>query len=377
MKTFLTIPRSTQCGTDRALILVLALILFISGCTGGGAPSLDSSGQAWVEFPYEGSTIPMAPVNIVVYAADSGGISYIHIKVNGQSLPTYAASPMTEDGSSRLVRIDYQWIPPAEGEYLVEAAGVNSAGATGGAGSTRFCVVTCLPGETPLLEEPSPPTETPTPTPAEDLPIITLPPIVSDTPAPTITLTVPPLPNVTVNFFAEPSRVEAGNCSYLRWSVTGTDKVYLDGSRVPALSNLQRCPCETETHTLRVTSPDGTTQDYYARIEVSGSCYVPPSDSTGPSINTPSVFWEGCSIYGQTSIYDDSGVSYAEFWYNLNGGGWVSIPMSNLGGGWQSQYGVETGGFSGNLVYKIRAVDIYNNEAWSSAGSYTFSYCGG
>ncbi len=361
--------------------LLFILTLLLSACN-AEAPGLDSSAQAWVEYPYEGSILPMGQAMLVVYAADPGGISYIHIKVNGESLPAFAASPMTADGSSRLVRIDYPWTPPAEGEYRVEAAGVNSAGAAGAFGSTRFCIVTCQPAQAP------PPTDTPTPAPGEPptstptaaLPIITLPPL---SPTPTATLTSPPPPaNVTVNFFAEPPYVNAGNCSTLRWQVTGTDKVYLNGSLVSALSNTPRCPCETETHTLRVVAPDGTAQEYYARIDVYGSCALPPTteappvDSTGPTINSFGTFWEGCSIYGQADIYDPSGVTWAEFWYNLNNGGWAWIQMNLSGGSWVSQVGIETGGFAGSVKYKIRTLDTYNNETWSGVRTKNFSYCG-
>lgn len=352
-------------------LLAVLIAALLSGC-GGGAPSLDASAQAWVEYPYDGSILPLGPLTLVVYAADSAGISYIHIKVNGQSLPAYAAAPMTVDGSSRLVRIDYWWTPPAEGEYLVEAAGVNAAGVSGTFGSTRFCIVTCAPAPAP--------TDTPVPAPTDTpAPFITLPPL---SPTPTWTLPAPP-PVPVVTFFGDPSSVNAGNCYTLHWDVSGSDQVYLNGSYVYAHGMEERCPCETENHTLRVTAPDGSTQDYYARIEVYGSCYVPPTetsippgDTNGPSIDG-SVFWEGCSLYGQASITDPAGLSYAEFWYNLNDGGWVSIPMSDYGGNWQSQSGVGTGGFAGRLQYKFHAVDAYGNESWSSVGTYNFSYCGG
>jgi hypothetical protein len=118
-------------------------------------------------------------------------------------------------------------------------------------------------------------------------------------------------------------------------------------------------------------------------VDVYGSCYTPPttqappSDTSGPSINSTSTFWEGCSIYGQASISDPSGVAYVEFWYNLNDGGWTSVSMSDYGGSWQSSSGVTTGGFAGSLKYKFHAVDNYGNESWSGVGTYNFSYCGG
>lgn len=372
-------------------IFALFLALLLSGCSGGSAPALDSSAQAWVEYPYEGSTLPMAPLNFVVYAADPGGISYIHIKVNGESLPAYAALSMTVDGSTRLVRIDYPWTPPGEGEYRVEAAGVNNAGTSGGFGSTRFCIVTCAPVNAPPTGMPAPgASDTPAPAPSDTpIPFITLPPLVT----PSLTLTSPPpSPNVTVSFFADPPYVNAGNCATLHWDVSGTDQVYLNGSFVYFSGMEQRCPCESETHTLRVIAPDGTAQDYYARIDVYGSCDAPPSteppteppppaDTTGPSINAVYTFWDSCEVYGQADLSDPSGVSWAEFHYNLNGQGWVWIKMNKSGGLWTSQVGISVsdgmGTPIGSMTYKVRTLDTLNNESWSGESTLDYMGCGG
>ncbi|MCJ7434602.1 MAG: hypothetical protein MUO77_14040 [Anaerolineales bacterium] len=397
MKEQLINQRLSMNGTGRALAsLLFILILLISGCTGSAAPSLDSSAQAWVEYPYEGSILPMAPVVLVVYAADSAGISFIHIKINGQSLPAYAASPMTEDGSTRLVRIDYTWpsggVLPEEGQYVVEAVGVNTAGASGGSGSTHFCIVTCAPSATSTPVQ----GDTPTPTPAlgdtsTPLPFITLPPNVTVSPSPTLTLTPSTSGNVTVEFFADPPYVNAGNCSTLHWDVSGTDKVFLNGSSVYFRGMEQRCPCQTETNTLRVIKPDGTSQEFPVRIEAYGSCSAPitdtpqppppPSDTSGPTVNAIYAVWESCDIYGQADISDPSGVSWAEFWYNLNNQGWAWIKMNKSGGLWESQVGVSvTDGMStpmGSMVFKVRTLDTLNNESWSGESTLNYTGCGG
>lgn len=364
------------------LSILLALALFSSACTGSAAPSLDSSAQAWVEYPYEGSTLPMGQVMLVVYAADPAGISYIHIKVNGQSLPAYAASPLTTDGSTRLVRIDYAWQPPGEGEYVVEAAGVNTAGASGGFGSTRFCIVTCAPVATPTPA----PGDTSTPD-----PFITLPPNMTVTTPPTQTLTPNTSADVTVEFFADPPYVNAGNCSALHWDVSGTDKVYLNGSSVYFRGTEQRCPCQTETNTLRVIKPDGTSQDYPVRIDVYGNCSAPvtdtpqppppPSDTSGPMFISGNLLWDDCKFFGVAEFTDPSGVSWAEFHYNLNNQGWAWILMNQSGNGWKSQVGVDVmsgiGTPIGTLQYKFRGLDTFNNETWSGISEYNYTSCSG
>jgi len=393
MKSKFRTHQRTWYGTSRALAsLLFILALFAGGCSGGSAPSLDSSAQAWVEYPYEGSILPMEPVTLVVYAADSAGVSYIQIKVNGEFVPSITAFPMTTDGSSRLVRVDQSWIPSAQGEYFVEAVGVNLAGASGGSGSTRFCVVACEPAaastSTPTPSAGKPPTSTPTPA----LPIITLPAVVT----PTFTkapagVTPETSGDVTIEFFASPPYVNAGNCYTLHWDVTGSDQVYLNDSFVYFRGMEEYCPCETETHTLRVIKPDGASEERTARVDVYGSCSAPPpieppteappSDTSGPSFNGVYAFWESCDVYGQADIYDPSGVSWAEFWYNKNNEGWNWIKMNESGGLWTSQVGISVndgiGTPSGSIVYKVRALDSLNNESWSGETPLPYTGCGG
>lgn len=379
------ILKSPQVGAmPRFFSLLLALILLTSGCSGAPGGSPETGTNAWVEYPYEGSILPMAPVTLVVYASDPAGISYIHIKVNGQSLPAYAASPITNDGSTRLVRIDYAWTPPGEGEYLVEAAGVNAAGASNGSGSTRFCVVSCATsGPTPT---PAPgATETPTPAPA-DIPTQTA------------------FPGTSIQFSASPPYVNGGSCTTLSWTVSGAQQVSLDGTPVNASGSQQACPCTPSWYTLTITGLDGQVQSQSAFVDVYGSCaapteyipptqyvpptqyipptqYVPPADTSGPTINAVYAVWEGCTIYGQAEISDPSGVSWAEFHYNLNEQGWAWIKMNQSGSLWTSQVGVQvTDGMStpvGSMVYKVRTLDSLNNETWSGTSTLEYIGCGG
>ena len=364
-------------------------LLLASGNGTAGAPAPSADIEAWVEVPREGSILPMGPVPLIVYASASGGISYVHIQINGQSLPALPVAPQTVDGSARLVRVDYSWTPPGEGEYRVQAAGVNAAGASGGSGSTRFCIVTCNPANPPAsLDTPTPaPAETGTPTPASgDVP--------TATPAfitlPTITPTVPGI--FSVQFYADPSTINAGNCSTIRWDVTAAEtvSVYFFGNLVGMSGNYQTCPCAEETHSLRVVKTDGSLQDYYATVYVSGSCYVPPptsipptyappSDTSGPTFGYVEMRWaqEGCALYGWAGISDPAGVSEAVLWVNFNNSGWVySYPMSQSGNNWYSNSGLDTLGAPGTVQYQVRAVDNYGNESWSGVSSKNFSYCG-
>lgn len=361
--------------TLKCFSILLALILLTSGCSGAPGASAETGTNAWVEYPYEGSILPLAPVTLVVYASDPAGISYIHIKVNGQSLPAYAASPMTADGNTRLVRIDYAWTPPGEGEYLVEAVGVNAAGASGGSSSTRFCIVTCA-------------SSGPTPTPAPDA-------TETPTPAPAETPTQTAFPGTSIQFWASPPYINAGECTTLNWDVSGAQQVTLGGTAVNASGSQQACLCETSSYTLNVTGLDGQIQSQTLRVDVYGSCAAPvteappqpppppqpPADTSGPTVNAVYAVWEGCAIYGQAEISDPSGVSWAEFHYNLNGQGWAWILMNQSGSLWTSQVGVQvTDGMStpvGSMVYKVRTLDSLNNETWSGTSILEYVGCGG
>ncbi|MCP4143604.1 MAG: hypothetical protein GY755_25510 [Chloroflexi bacterium] len=371
----------------------LMMVFFLNACD-GGATSLDSSAKAWFEYPFNGDILPMGPVTLVVYAADAGGVGSIQVTVNGEKLSLAPIASLAADGSTRLVRTDTVWQPTEEGEYIVEAVGVNSAGASGGSGTTRFCIVSCIPGKgstpTPAGEEylkegSEEPKETvndsesstATPTPQESTEVAT------NTP----TSAPPPAGKVDVEFYAHPATVDAGNCATLHWDASGATNIYLDEVSAWEVGSQESCPCQNETHSLQVTQPDGSSEDYYATISVNGTCdsggfdtptleAPPPADISGPSISSLSTYWDGCSLYGNAYITDPSGVSWAEFWFNLNGSGWAWAQMNPGGDTWVSQAGVDTISGSGTLEYKVRTLDTLNNESWSGVSSRNFSYCG-
>ena len=361
---------------QRFLFTFLTCALLLASCNGtADAPAPSADIQAWVESPHEGATLPMGVVPLIVYASASEGISFIQIRVNGQALPAIPAQSLAADGSARLVRVDYSFTPPGQGEYRVEAAGVNASGASGGYGSTRFCIVTCDAAAPPTITPA--PAETETPTPAAGL-------------DPTVTPTAPGI--FSVQFYADPATINAGSCSTIRWDVTAAEtvSVYYFGDVVGLVGSHQTCPCAEEIHTLRVVKTDGTSQDYYATVYVSGSCSLPPpptaippttappppSDTTGPSINSTSVYWDGCSIYGVADAADPSGMNFVEFWYNFNNTGWQIIAMNQSGSEWTSQLGVDTLGAPGSVKYKFHAVDSLGNHSWTNVFTKDFAGCG-
>jgi len=344
-------------------------------------PGGDYAGpETWIEFPADGDILPMGEVTFTVYSAGQG-IGGIDLILNGAPLPPAA---VTDLGGS-LVRVDSQWLPPEEGEYTLEAR------AGGGAGSSiRFCIVGCSPEEIAALQATATPdatTETGTPTAAGGL-------------TPTITAAAG-LP-VNISFWAAPPYTNAGQCTTLQWDVTGSvQQVLLDGAPVNTKGSKQVCPCANITHMLQVKKSDGTSENKPLGITVSGSCtaattkappspvpatrtptatltMAPPDDTSGPSINSQWLVWESCKFYGQADISDPSGVSWAKFYFNKNGEGWLSVWMSNIGGStWEAEAGIAVdsgiGTPIGSVEYYVQASDNSGNvsESGSSATNYT------
>ncbi len=104
---------------------------------------------------------------------------------------------------------------------------------------------------------------------------------------------------------------------------------------------------------------------------------IPPiQDTSGPTIQSFNHFWQGCSLYGEATISDPSGVVWAEFWFNYKEQGWAWILMNKDGDRWLSQVGIDTAGLPGSLVYKIRTNDSLFNETWSGEITHNYGYCG-
>lgn len=374
------------------LIAVLTISLLLSGYALKGESLQDSAttgAEVWIEFPTQGSNLTNQEITFVVYATSASGVSGIELKLNGEPMPAGQLTTLSSDGSSLMVRLDQTWQPPDEGEYTLEAS------AAGASALVTFCVGTC---EELVVEEEGP-TATDTDTPAPDDPTGTA--TASPTPAntstytptvqptetytpttqPTATYTPSPEPSNTptpytessADFWVAPDYINQGECTTINWNVYGDfQAIYLEGSSVNASGADSECPSESYTYHLQVVEMDGSNTDYWASVEV----YVPPADSSGPTFNYVTHFWEGCTIYGEAGITDPSGVTWAEFWFNHNEQGWAWIQMNQNGEQWVSQVGIDTDGFAGSLVYKVRTLDSLNNESWSGEYVHNYAYCG-
>ncbi|MBN1994331.1 MAG: hypothetical protein JW953_16660 [Anaerolineae bacterium] len=142
---------------------------------------------------------------------------------------------------------------------------------------------------TPTPAEPTPtntrvPTATPRPlrpaTPTIILKLPTLPPKPTATPVPvtiipiptaTPTTTISPTPaprQYSISFKAEDSTVEKGDCTKLKWQVTGAAAVTLNEESVTPSGEKKVCPKKDEKYRLAIRLPDGTSLHRTVKISV-------------------------------------------------------------------------------------------------------------
>lgn len=135
----------------------------------------------------------------------------------------------------------------------------------------------------------TPPVLRPSPSPRlSPVPTRTLAPLL--TPSPTASAT---LAAAVVNLSADKTELTAGECTQLRWTVTGVRSYSLDGAGKAGDSGSEKvCPKETTTYTLTATLPDGSEVKRTVRIKVRAAEATPgpsqaatarPSDTPRPT----------------------------------------------------------------------------------------------
>jgi hypothetical protein len=147
--------------------------LLISGCNmpGSAAPAPQvGSVRTWIDAPLDGSTIALAPYEVVLHAYDPSGVTEVELSANGSLLATLPNAGQ----ESNLTTLKYMWSPPAPGNYTLSARAKSGNGL---AGSEAKTMVTVL-GEA----QTAPATFTPTP-------VISVTPVVSHTPTVVVSFT--------------------------------------------------------------------------------------------------------------------------------------------------------------------------------------------
>ena len=113
-------------------------------------------------------------------------------------------------------------------------------------------------------------------------------------PPPPPTPTATPLPARSVNFWADTYRVDPGQCTTVRWTVTGAQAVFLEfGGRsygVPPNGSRRVCPStDGKTYTLRVIWPDGsqTSRSLTININAPSATATPVPPTQVPPTQVP------------------------------------------------------------------------------------------
>lgn len=89
-------------------------------------------------------------------------------------------------------------------------------------------------------------------------------------------------PEAFVLFWADPTELNAGECSTVQWQTNHVRAVYLDGAGVSGLGARTFCPCYDETHTLYVTYLDGQSELFSVTLDVTGTCPGNPPTLISP-----------------------------------------------------------------------------------------------
>lgn len=83
-----------------------------------------------------------------------------------------------------------------------------------------------------------------------------------------ITITVSGAPDYSMNFWADSTNLNGGQCTSLRWDVRNVQAVYLDGEGVAGVSSREVCPGGTQTYTLTAIKLDGGQDSRQVTINV-------------------------------------------------------------------------------------------------------------
>ncbi len=124
------------------------------------------------------------------------------------------------------------------------------------------------------------PTQTPTPT-KTFTPTFTITPSSTPTHTPTSTASSTPTPQVAIDFWADPEKMKAGDCTTVAWKVENADKVIFGGEEQDFEHYYEDCLCKSETYTLTVIHKDGTQENRKVNVNVVGICEA--DDSSGDS----------------------------------------------------------------------------------------------
>lgn len=237
------------------IVVVLVLIggLLFVACRGRlqqmPAPTsvVTSQPTITITWPQNGARVKVGqPFQVHAIATDPRGIFSIGIAVDGQpGTPGTASPPITT--FSAVIPITFQ----TKGVHTIAVQANSTTGAKSEPATIRVVAAQAL-SDPPAAGDP--------PTPVPQVSSGPPPPPPPDQPTPP--------PGATISFVANPTSIQQGQCSTLRWDVDGVREIYFEGVGVTGHEERQQCPTQTTTYTLRVVFTDGSAQDYTATVTV-------------------------------------------------------------------------------------------------------------
>jgi len=309
---------------------------------------------AWIDVPVDGLNVPEnSVVQIEGHAAHSDGVDHIELYAN--EIQLVVLEGLEQDGG--LARFDFQWLPPAAGDYLIQAIAFDENGISGEADQAHVIVGAVA---SPLSD-------------TEESDEI-------------VTPTTPP--DVVIDFWAEPAEITADECATLNWHVENVSRVVFGGAEQSFNGSYRACLCEDERYSLQVTLNDGTEEVRQVTIKVTGTCETaepeeepPPAvDTTAPPVPTRVVPANGldiaCKSYQTLNwlpVTDPSGIDRYDVQVQRHSGddNWADVSGSvfSVTTGKSKEISVECGWY---YRWRILAKDgAGNTSAWS--GWWTFN----
>ena len=109
-------------------VLICALAILVVGCSPPASQLAAQSGPvAWIDAPLNGTTLPLAPYEVVFHGSASSGVGWVEFSVDGTVL--FGNAP--PDAGQSLVTVRQVWSPQFPGNYTLQARAQDQMGVWG------------------------------------------------------------------------------------------------------------------------------------------------------------------------------------------------------------------------------------------------------
>ena len=268
---------------ESLIYICIGLTLVFLGCQVG-----TQGPDAWIDFPSEGSNVALGEQQTVIsHAFASEGIAEAVLYVNGEAW----TKDVPLDPHSDFSEITFMWIPQTEGLQTLQVLAYDSGGKEFRSDPITVNTVqelaTIVPATvitTTLGTTIVPPTLVETPT--NTVTLVDTPTTISAIDTPTTVITPVPV----IQFWADPSTINAGGCTTINWFVKDVQAVFLGDNEQPFQGTYTDCLCADKSYTLTILHYDGQKEKRQVDVLVNGSCETPTlSDIVPPPPPKPSV----------------------------------------------------------------------------------------